>query len=211
MHFGRRRAVFHPGMKQYVYSSRENICIIDLTKTLEALNEAVAEMKKVIAAGGVILFVGVNKYSSDAVKKAAVALNMPYVVERWLGGTMTNFKVITSRVKYLENLEMEKLENGFAKYTKKERILKDREILKMKEKYDGIRNFQKIPEIIFVSSLRDSETAIREAKRMKVKAIGIVNTDSDPKSLNFAIPANDNSARSIEMILDIIVKNLSLK
>lgn len=210
MHFGRKKTVFHPGMQPFVYTLKENIYILDLIKTREGILKAVDFLKKSIADNKIILFVGLTKQSAEAIKTTAEALNMPYVINRWLGGTLTNFKTIIGRVKYLEDLEGKQAEGEFEKYTKKERILKEREIAALRQKFGGIRKLIKIPDIIFVSSLKESQLPVREAKRVGVKVVGVVNTDSDPKQIDFPITANDNSKKSIELILEAIRKALTL-
>ncbi len=209
MHFGRKRTVFHPNMKPFVYANRDNIHILDLSKTGEALTTVIGVLHKALQDSKVILFVGVNKHSSEVIKNTAEALKMPYVINRWLGGTLTNFKVISERVRHLVALELEQTETGFAKYTKKERILKEREIAKLREKYDGIRALSKIPDLVFVSSVKDCQLVVREAKITKVPVAGIVNTDSDPKQIAYPIPANDNSRRSVELVLNILREGLT--
>jgi small subunit ribosomal protein S2 len=206
MHFGRKKTVFHPNMKPYVYTLKDNIYILDLIKTTGSLIKAANFLKSALAEGKLILFVGLTKQSAEAVKATAEALNMPYVIERWLGGTATNFKTIMARVKYLEDLEKKQAEDGFEKFTKKERILKEREIVAMKKKFDGIRKLARLPDIIFVSSLKESQLPVHEAKKMGIKIVGIVNTDSDPKQIDYPIMANDNSKKSVELILETIKK-----
>ncbi len=161
-------------------------------------------LKKNIAEGKMVLFVGLTKQSVDAVRSTAEALGMPYVTNRWLGGTMTNFKTITGRVKYLEELEKKQAAGCFEKFTKKERILKEREIASMRIKFDGIRKLTRMPDVIFVASLKESQLPVKEAKIAGVKVVGIVNTDSDPKQIDYPIAANDNSKKSVELILDAI-------
>ncbi len=202
MHFGRKKTVFHPGAKPFVYTLKDNICILDLVKTREGILKAADFLKKTIADGKVVLFAGLTKQSAETVKTVAEALNMPYVVNRWLGGTLTNFKTIIGRVKHLEELEKKQAEGDFEKYTKKEKILKEREIAALKQKFDGIRKLAKVPDVLFISSLKESQLPVREAKRVGIKIVGIVNTDSDPKQIDFPITANDNSRKSVELVLE---------
>lgn len=209
MHFGRKKTVFHPNMEPFVYTVKENIHILDLIKTTDALVRAAAFLKQARADGKLILLVGLTKQSGEAVKQAAAALGLPYVTERWLGGTVTNFKTISARVKYLEGLEQTQASGGFDKYTKKEKLLKEREIDSLRKKFDGIRTLTRVPDVIFVSSLKESQLPVREAKLMKVKVVGIVNTDSDPKQIDYPIPANDNSKKAVEMILETIKQSLT--
>lgn len=211
MHLGRKKSVFHPRMKSRVYALKDNLYIIDLLKTEEALKAAIEAMIKVIDAGGLILFSGLTPQSAEPVKNTAIELNMPYIVNRWLGGSFTNFKTIIARVKYLENLEQEKASGGFEKYTKLERLKKDKEIAKLKERFDGLRLMTRLPDMLFVSSVRHSGMAIREARKMKIQIVGITNTDSDPDTVNYAIPANDNARKSVELIINTIKDALKQK
>ncbi|MFH1769238.1 MAG: 30S ribosomal protein S2 [Parcubacteria group bacterium] len=208
MHFGRKKTVFHPNMKPFVYTSRENVYIIDLIKTADALTKAVEFLKESIKGGKTILFVGTTRQSFDLAQSTAKKLNMPYVTHRWLGGTFTNFKVIMSRIKHLESLESEQASGGFEKYTKKEKLLKEREIAGLKEKYEGLKGLTKLPDVIFVTSLKENALPIKEAITKNIKTVGIVNTDSDPKSLDYPIPANDTSRKSVELILEALEENL---
>lgn len=209
MHFGRKKTIFHPNMKPYIYTLKDSIYILDLIKTAGLLAKAIDFLKKVVAENKIILFVGLTKQSVEATKITAETLGMPYVINRWLGGTLTNFKTIISRVKYLEDLEKNQTEGGFEKFTKKEKILKEREIAALKLKFDGIRKLTRIPDVIFITSLKESQLPVREAKRTSVKIVGIVNTDSDPKQIDYPIAANDNSKKSVELILKAIERGIT--
>ncbi len=204
MHFGRKKTIFHPNMKPYIYTLKDDVYILDLIKTADTLTKAIDFLRKSVAEGKLILFVGLTKQSVDSIKSTAEALGLPYVVNRWLGGTMTNFKTIISRVKYLEDLEKKRAEGGFDKFTKKERILKEREIESMGAKFNGIRKLNRVPDVIFITSLKESQIPVNEAKIMGAKIVGIVNTDSNPKQIDFPIAANDNSKKSIELIMEAI-------
>lgn len=201
VHFGRKKSVFNPKMKPFVYVARDNIYLIDLTKTREGLSSSMEFLKKSLDEGKLILFVGLSAQSVDLVKDLAESLSMPYVINRWLGGTLTNFKTIISRVNHLESMEKEMALGEFEKYTKKERIMKEKEMAKLRERFDGLRKLTRVPDVIFVASVRDSDLVLKEAQKSKVKTVGIVNTESDPTVLNYAIPANDNARRSIELII----------
>ena len=201
MHFGRKKSVFNPKMKPFVYTARDNIYLIDLVKTRESLGSAMEFLKKSLDEGKLILFVGLSAQSADLVKDLAESLNMPYVISRWLGGTLTNFKTIISRVNHLESMEKEMSLGGFEKYTKKERLMKEKEMAKLRKKFDGLRKLTRVPDVLFVASSRESDLVLKEAKNTKVKTVGMVNTESDPTVLNYPIPANDNARRSIELII----------
>ena len=210
MHFGRKKTIFHPNMKPYVYTLKDNIYILDLIKTTDSLLKAIDFLKQAIAEGKMILFVGLTKQSAVATRATAEALNMPYVVNRWLGGTLTNFKTITGRVRYLEDLEKKQAEGDLDKFTKKEKVLKEREIAALRLKFDGIRKLTRVPDVIFITSLKEGQLPVHEAKIAGVKVVGIVNTDSDPKQIDYPITANDNSKRSVELILEAIKQGAAL-
>jgi len=209
MHFGRKKTVFNPNMERYIYSVRDGICIIDLLKTQTQLKFTVEYLKKVIKEGGIILFVAVTKQSVESVKNLADSLGMPYVLDRWLGGTLTNFKIINLRVKRLEEMEKLITTEAFEKYTKKERLLFMRELDKMKKKFDGLRKLTKMPEVVFVSSLKESALPVAEGKKMGINVVGISNTDSDPESIDYVIPANDRSKKSVDLIINSIKTELA--
>lgn len=211
MHFGRKKTVFNPKMKKYVFTVKEGICIIDLIKTQTELISVSEYLNKILSSGGLVLFVGLTKQSADSIKDLADTLNMPYVVDRWLGGTLTNSKVISGRVKMMEEMERKQAANELGKYTKKERLLFDRELKKMNVRFGGLRKLTRMPDVVFVSSLKESALPVREAKRMKIPVIGIANTDSNPDEVDYAIPANDRSKKSIDLIVEAIKKELTSK
>ncbi|HEY4520657.1 MAG TPA: 30S ribosomal protein S2 [Candidatus Paceibacterota bacterium] len=211
MHFGRKKTVFHPAMQQYVFTIRDGICIIDLLKTQAQLKNTLEYMRKLLADGGLILFVGLTKQSVDGTKDIAQALSMPYVVDRWLGGTLSNFKVISGRVKKLEEMEKQKESGEFEKYTKKERTMIGKELDKMKIKFDGLKKLPRVPDAIFVSSLKESALPIREARRLGVKVIAIANTDANPDEASYIVPANDRSKKSVDLILNVLKEELTNK
>ena len=211
MHYGRKKSIFHPRMKPFVYGLEENIYIIDLIKTSDAISTAIEFLKKSKEEGKIILFVGTSKQSAEGVKETAKVIGMPYVINRWLGGTLTNFKTIISRVKYLEQLERQRDTGELEKYTKKEKLLKEREIEGLNQRFGGIRTLTKIPDVLFVSSLKNSDLAVKEANKVGVKIVAIVNTDSNPDHVDYPIPANDNAKKSIELILETIKNTLSFE
>ena len=153
MHFGRKKSIFNPKMKPFVYILRDSICIIDLVKTRQYLFAAIAWLRRVLSDGKLVLFVGLSEQSSGLVEDLAGSLNMPYVTHRWLGGTLTNFKTVISRVQHLETLEKKMAAGEFDKFTKKERLLKEREITALKQRFDGLRKLTRVPDVIFVASL----------------------------------------------------------
>lgn len=208
MHFGRKKTVFHPGMGRYVFTVRDGICIIDLLKTQTQLKNTIEALKKVIKDNGLVLFVSLTKQSSQAIKELAEGLSMPYVLDRWLGGTLTNFKVINSRVKRLEEMEKQQKTGELDKYTKKERLGFDKEIKKMQTNFEGLKKLTRQPDLVFVTSLKESALPVREAKRMGIKVAAISNTDADPEDADFIVPANDRSKKSVDLIVETIKKEL---
>jgi small subunit ribosomal protein S2 len=208
MHFGRKKTVFNPRMDKYVFTVKEGICIIDLIKTQAAITEAADYLEKVLGAGGVVLFTGLTKQSADSMKTLANELNMPFVVDRWIGGSLTNFKVISGRVKKMEEMEKQQKEGGLDKYTKKERLLFERELKKMENHFGGLRKLARIPDAIFVSSLKESVLPVHEAKKLGIKIVAIANTDANPGDASYIIPANDRSKKSIDLIVEAIKNRL---
>ncbi|HXK36662.1 MAG TPA: 30S ribosomal protein S2 [Candidatus Paceibacterota bacterium] len=208
MHFGRKRTVFNPAMGDNVYAVRDGICIIDLPKTQESIATTIEFLNSVLAVGGMVLWVAPTKQSQDGIKKLADQTGMPYVLDRWLGGTLTNFKNLNGRVKRLIELEEERDAGGWMKYTKKEQLELTREVQDMQKKFDGLKKLTRIPDAIFVSSLKEGELAVHEAKLTGVKVAAIANTDADPTGVTKVICANDRSKRSVDLVLEAIAKNL---
>ena len=198
MHFGRRKAVFNPGMGKYVVTVRDGISIIDLLKTQEALKDTVEFMKGILQKNGLILFVAATKQSQEATVALARSLNMPYAGERWIGGTLTNYKNINGRVKKLEEMEKEIASGTLDRYTKKERLLFERTTKTMQRSFDGLKR------------LKEGQMAVREARKMGVPIVSIANTDANPAGIMHVIPANDRSKRSADLILDALKHSLAL-
>ena len=208
MHFGRKKTVFNPSMKTYVFTVRDGICIIDLLKTQAQLTNSIEYLRGIVKNNGLVLFVGLTKQSVDSTKDLATQFNMPYVLDRWLGGTLTNFKVINSRVKKLEDMEKQQKSGELDKYTKKERLMFDRELSKMRQRFEGLKKLTRLPDAIFVSSLKESSLPVNEAKLMGVKVVAIANTDSNPDDASYVIPANDRSKKSVDLIMESIKQEL---
>ncbi len=210
-HFGRKKSVFNPGMKKYVFTVRDGVCIIDLLKTQAELHKSLEYLKGVMAKNGLILFVALSKQAGDSIKDLAESLGMPYVLDRWLGGTLTNFKELNGRVKRMEEMERQKSAGELDKYTKKERTMFDKDLAKMQKRFGGLRKLTRVPDVVFVSSLKEGALPVREAKRMGVKVIAVCNTDSNPDDADFSIPANDKSKKSVDLIIDIFKQELKNK
>lgn len=199
--YGHAKSKTNPKNRPHIAATKSGVEIIDLLKTIKA-TEAVAKLiKDKVSKGGTILFVGTTSAAKFAVKETAVKLGMPYVTERWLGGTLTNFKTISSRVSYFKKLEDDKKTGRWEKYTKKERVGIDRELSRFEKVLRGISAMDKMPAAVFVADLGTNEIAAHEARRMKIPSIALVNTTSDPDLVNYAIPANDRNSKSVVYIL----------
>lgn len=204
VHFGHLTRRWDPKMKPYIFMERNGIHIIDLQKTLKNLEQAYNAVKEIVATGDPILFVGTKKQAKDILKAEAMRCEMPYIVERWLGGTLTNFSTIKKSVRHLENLEKMVLDGTVEKLTKKERLHIEREIEKMKKVFAGIQDLKKIPGALFVVDIKKEEIAVREAKKLRVPIVAIVDTNCDPTQIDYPIPGNDDSTKSISVITRII-------
>ena len=205
VHFGHKKAKKHPKMDEYIFSIRNEISIIDLSKTKSKLNEAINFVKDVSVNGGTILFVGTKKQAKKITKEAAEKCDMPYVTERWLGGTFTNFEKIIASIKRLENIVSQK-ENGELekKYNKKERLEIDREIARLERKFGGIKNMKKIPDAVFVIDIKENDIAVIESNTKKIPVIALIDTNADPSLVNYPIPANDDAIGSISLMANAI-------
>jgi len=202
VHFGHRTSKHHPKMGDFLYGVRNSVHIIDLTKTAEKLKEALEFVQKLISEDKIILFVGTKIQAQELLKNFAQELSLPYVVERWLGGTLTNFETIKKRTEYFKDLEKKKAEGEFEKYTKKEQVGLDRELEDLEMKFGGIKSLEKLPDAIFVLDMEKDAIAIKEAREKGVKVIGIADTSVDPTLADFPIPANDDALSSLEYILN---------
>lgn len=202
VHFGHQTSRWHPKMEKYIYAGKNGIHIIDLQQTIELLAKACEFAKEVVLSGKDILFVGTKKQAQEVIKEAAERCGMPYVVERWMGGTLTNFSVIMSGVKRLERLERMEAEGQFEKMPKREAKMLQKQLEKMRKNLTGIRNMKELPGAVFLVDIRKEETALREAKRLDIPVIALVDTNCDPTPIDYPIPGNDDAIRSIKLITD---------
>lgn len=204
VHLGALRAHSHPKMKSYVWSNRDVFQIINLEKSMEDLEAALNFLVETKKKGGVILFVGTNIAAKDITQKIAENLNMPYVTERWLGGTFTNFSTISRRIEYLRNLESQKESGEFEKYTKYEALKLQEKITKLRKDLGGLINLKRLPDAIWVSSANYDKIAVKEAVKKNVPVVGLVNTNADPTLFNYPIPANDSAVGAVSFILNLV-------
>ena len=206
-HFGHKISKWHPNAAPYIYTSRNEIHIIDLVKTIDNLKKAAEFVEDEISHGKTILFVGTKKSIKSIIKNMAEEAGVPYVNERWLGGTITNFSVIRKLVDKLINLEKQKEDPDYEKkYTKKERLIFDREIEKINEMVGGIRELTKIPDLIYIVDIKEEKTAVKEANKRQIPVVAITDTNTDPTLVDFPVPANDDSIRTVELITSVIVE-----
>jgi len=207
--FGHKKSKSHPKMGPYVYAVRNEIQIIDVSKTLSHLRQAVDFLKPIIARGGKILFVGTHASAKETVREVATALGMPYVAERWLGGTLTNFHTMKKRITYFLDLEKKKSTGELEKYTKKERLLFDRELKKLENNLGGIKAMEKLPDAIFIIDITTHAIAVHEANKSHVPVVAICDTDSNPTPVAHVIPANDNSYHAIKFLMESVKNDLA--
>jgi len=202
VNFGHKISKLHPKMKEYVSGIKNGVHLFDLEKTAKELTKALTFISKIVSEGKTIIFVGTKIQLKAVIQAAAVECEIPYVTERWLGGTFTNFETIQKRVNYFKDLERKREGGELEKYTKKERLNFDKEIIKLKVKFDGIRNMSKLPEAVFIFGLDKDITCAREAKRKGVKIISIVDTNVNPDIVDYPIPANDDSISAVGYMLE---------
>lgn len=202
VHLGHRTSKLHPKMENFIAGIRNTVHVIDLEKTVKCLEKALGFIATLSKEKKVLLFVGTKIPLKDLVKETAKDCHMPYVTERWLGGTFSNFKVITQRAQYFKNLQKEKKEGKLNKYTKKERLKIEKELVDLKTKFEGIQNMEQLPEAVFLCDIIKDNLALKEAKMKGIKTIALVDTNVDPTPVDYPIPANDDAISSVKYILE---------
>ncbi len=203
-HFGHQTRRWNPKMRPYIFGSRGDIYIIDLKKTLVGLDQSYTFVSEMARKGGTVLFVGTKKQAQEAVADAANKCGMPYVNARWLGGMLTNFVTIRSRVNRMEELEAMEADGRMALLPKKEQILLHKELSKLQTNLNGIRNMKRVPDAIFVVDTNREAIAIHEARRLNIPVVGTLDTNCDPDDVDYGIPANDDAIRSVRLLTDFI-------
>lgn len=200
VHFGHQTRRWNPKMAQYIFTERNGIYIIDLQKTVKKMEEAYDFVKNASAEGKEILFVGTKKQAQDSVKEEAIRSSMHYVNERWLGGMLTNFNTIRTRIDRLEELEKMQEDGTFDLLPKKEVIKLKHEMEKLERNLGGIKNMTRVPDMIFVVDPRKEKNAVAEAKILGIPVVGIVDTNCDPDEVDYVIPGNDDAIRAVKLI-----------
>ena len=209
VHFGHQKRRWNPKMKEYIYTTRDDIYIIDLQKTVKKLEEAYEAMKAIAEAGGKVLFVGTKKQAQEAAEESAVRTNMYFVNERWLGGTLTNFKTIRSRIKRMDDIDKMEADGTFDLLPKKEVIQIKKEYAKLDRNLRGIREMKRLPQALVIVDPRKEENAIKEARILGIPVFGIVDTNCDPDLVDYVIPGNDDAVRAVKLLIGVLTNAIA--
>ncbi|HIC76410.1 MAG TPA: 30S ribosomal protein S2 [Candidatus Dadabacteria bacterium] len=202
VHFGHQSSQWNPAMKEYIYGTRNGIHIIDLQKTLKSFLIAYDFVRDIVASGKEVLFVGTKKQAQSLIQEEAIRCDMPFVNSRWLGGTLTNFNTIRSRVEFLLQLKKLKEDGEMDNLPKKEQISLTRQMKKLEYLLNGVVNMKKIPGAIFIVDIKKENIAIKEAKRIGVPVVGVVDTNCDPADADYVIPSNDDAVRAVKLCIE---------
>jgi small subunit ribosomal protein S2 len=200
VHFGHRARKWNPKMKPYIFTERNGIHIIDLQQTIVFIDEIYGLVRDTVADGGAVLMVGTKRQAQETIAAEALRCGMPYVNQRWLGGTLTNWRTVRGRLDTMKRLERQREEGAFDQLTKKERLLLDRKMEKLELRFGGMRNMTRLPELLYVVDVRREETAVKEANTLKIPVIALVDTNCDPDPIDYVIPANDDAIRAIKLL-----------
>ena len=201
VHFGHRTNKWNPGMKQYIFTERNGIHIIDLQQTVKAITNAFNVIRDVVATGGVVMFVGTKRQAQETVRDEAIRCGMPYITERWLGGMLTNWSTMHQRIVELERMEKLFATGEIEKLTKKEGLLIQREITRLNIHLSGVRNMVRVPDLVFVVDVDREYAAVHEANLLKIPVIAMVDTNCDPSNVDYVIPSNDDAIRAIKLLV----------
>jgi small subunit ribosomal protein S2 len=209
VHFGHQTRRWNPKMRRYIFGERGGIYIIDLQKTLELLEEAHDFARNIAERRGSMLFVGTKKQAQDAVQEHATRVGMPYVNHRWLGGLLTNWRTISERIAYLHDLRRLKTEGQLELLPPKERIALEAELEKLEANLGGVADMKRQPDAVFVIDLKKEQLAVREARRLGVPIVGLVDTNADPDEADFVIPGNDDAIRSSDLVTKVVADGIA--
>ena len=200
VHFGHRTRKWNPRMKPYIFTERNGIHIIDLQQTVTALDTAFELVRDTAAKGGTVLFVGTKRQAQESIQREAERCGMPHINQRWLGGTLTNWKTIKDRINELKKLETRRDAGDFERLKKKEGLILSREIVKLQDRLGGIRDMTKLPDLVYIVDVRREETAVHESNILSIPVIALVDTNCDPGGVDYVIPANDDAIRAIKLL-----------
>lgn len=204
LHFGHETRRWNPKMKPYLYTQSNGIHIIDLRQTAVLLEDALSFVRSTVAGGGKILFIGTKKQARNSIAQHAESVNMPYVNFRWLGGMLTNFQTIRQRISYMKELESEESSGEMQSRPKKERLRLRREMRKLQQSLDGVRDLSELPAGVFVIDVNAEDTAVREATRLEIPILALVDSNSNPEPITYVIPGNDDAIRAAELICSMV-------
>ncbi|MCW1970487.1 MAG: 30S ribosomal protein S2 [Anaerolineae bacterium] len=202
VHFGHRTKRWNPKMKPFIFTERNGVHIIDLQQTMVALNDAADKIRNTVAKGGTVMFVGTKRQAQEPITTHAQRAGQPYIIERFMGGTLTNFKTIKSRLDHMASLESAKEAGEHDRLTKKEALLKTREIERLNKRMGGIKNLRKLPDVLFIVDVGREGNAVKEANSLGIPVIGMVDTNCDPTGVDYVIPSNDDAIRAIKIIVE---------
>ena len=200
VHFGHRTRRWNPKMKRYIFTERNGIHIIDLQQTMKRLDEAYELVKNTVSSGGVVLFVGTKKQAQESVAQEAARCGMPFINQRWLGGTLTNWRTIRQRIDYMLEIERQQARGEFARLTKKEALMREREINRLNHRMGGLRDMRRLPNLLFIVDVRRDTIAVKEANILGIPIIAMVDTNCDPDPIDYVIPSNDDAIRAIKLM-----------
>jgi len=206
VHFGHQVSRWHPKMKKFIFTQRNGIHVIDLEKTAEVLKEVLPKVKQMAAEGKVILFVTTKPQTKEILKKAATECEMPYLVDRWIGGMLTNFNEINKLIKKYNELKEKQTKGELNQYTKKEQLEIAKELEKMDTYLAGLSTLNKLPDAIFIPSVQREKTTMVEANKEEIDVIGICDTNANPDKVTYPIPANDDAVKSIELMVSLVAE-----
>jgi len=201
VHFGHRTNKWDPRMKPYIFTERNGIHIIDLQQTSKLLNQAYNVIRDTVANGGTVLFVGTKRQAQETIAEEATRCGMPYVTERWLGGTLTNWNTIHARIQEMERLEKMRDNNELEHLTKKEGLLIGREIVRLQTHFEGLRTMKRRPDLIFIIDVGREDSAVREANLLNIPIVALVDTNCNPQNIDYVIPSNDDAIRAIKLLV----------
>lgn len=204
VHFGHQSRKWNPKMDEFIFTKRNGIHIIDLTQTLANCKVVYDTVRTTVARGGSVLFCGTKRQAQETIEFEANRASMPYVSQRWLGGTLTNWRTIRSRLQQLERMERQRDEGDMEMLTKKERLMMERKIERLNYRLGGLRTMKQLPDLLFVIDTRREYTAVREANILGIPVIALVDTNSDPDPIDYIIPANDDAIRAIKLLTGMI-------
>jgi len=204
VHFGHQKSKWHPKMKPFIFTEKNGVHVINLEETQKQLELALQYVKETVSAGGTVLFVGTKKQAQQIVKDSAIACGSPFIVSRWLGGTLTNSSSVLGLAKKLRKFKEEVASGEVTKYTKKEQLNITREIVRLDEVVGGIEKLERIPDVIFIVDIKNEKTAVQEALRRGVPVIAICDTNVNPELVTLPIPANDDATNSIKLVVELM-------